>query len=147
MGRKRNAYRVLVGEQERKKTLGRPRLRCENYIKTDLKEIGSGDVDWINMTLVTDHRPALVNTVMNLRISRSVGKFLSKIEQLMVSQEEISSMELVNRNTKVVRDKEAINKDFSWPLPLLITPLPLVSTVKYCPRNEKLDKLLDPSLC
>jgi hypothetical protein len=41
---KRNAYRILVGEQERKRSLGRPRLTCENYIKTDLKDVGSGDI-------------------------------------------------------------------------------------------------------
>jgi hypothetical protein len=37
VGEKRNAYRVLVGEQERKRSLGRPRLTCENYIKMELK--------------------------------------------------------------------------------------------------------------
>jgi hypothetical protein len=37
-GKKRNAYRVLVGKQERKRPLGRPRRRGVAYIKTDLGE-------------------------------------------------------------------------------------------------------------
>jgi hypothetical protein len=36
---KRNAYRILVGKPERKRPLGRPRIRWEDNIKTDLKEI------------------------------------------------------------------------------------------------------------
>jgi hypothetical protein len=32
-------------ESERKRPLGRPRLRCEDNIKMDLREIGSGDMD------------------------------------------------------------------------------------------------------
>jgi hypothetical protein len=31
---------VILGEPERKRPLGRPRLRWENNIKTDLEEIG-----------------------------------------------------------------------------------------------------------
>jgi hypothetical protein len=38
MGEKRNAYRILVGNQERKRPLGRPRLRWEDDIKLDLRE-------------------------------------------------------------------------------------------------------------
>jgi hypothetical protein len=38
----RNAYRVLVGKPEGKRPLGRPRLRGEDGIKMDLKEIGWG---------------------------------------------------------------------------------------------------------
>jgi hypothetical protein len=37
MEQKRNAYRILVGEPERKKALGRHRLRWEDNIKMDLK--------------------------------------------------------------------------------------------------------------
>jgi hypothetical protein len=41
-GGKRSAYRVLVGTPQRKRTLGRPRLRWENDIKENLKGIGWG---------------------------------------------------------------------------------------------------------
>jgi hypothetical protein len=35
--RKRSAYRILVGKHRREETVGIPRVRCENTIKTDLK--------------------------------------------------------------------------------------------------------------
>jgi hypothetical protein len=38
-GKNRNAYRVLVGEREGKRPLGRPRHRWEDNIKVDIKEI------------------------------------------------------------------------------------------------------------
>jgi hypothetical protein len=34
----------------------------------DLREIGFGDVDWINLAQDRDRWRALVNTVMNLRV-------------------------------------------------------------------------------
>ena len=40
VGKKRNAYRVVVGKPERKKPLGRPKCRWEDDFKMDLKEIG-----------------------------------------------------------------------------------------------------------
>jgi hypothetical protein len=39
MGEKRNAYRILAGESEGKRPLGRPRCRCVDNIKMDLREI------------------------------------------------------------------------------------------------------------
>jgi hypothetical protein len=36
---KRNAYKVLVGKPEGKRSLGRPRCRWEDSIKIDLREI------------------------------------------------------------------------------------------------------------
>jgi hypothetical protein len=35
----RNAYKILFGKSEGKRSLGRERRRWENNIKTDLKEI------------------------------------------------------------------------------------------------------------
>jgi hypothetical protein len=58
MGEVRGAYNILVGKPEGRRPLGRPRSRWEDNIKTDLREIKFGDVDW----------RALVNTVMNLRV-------------------------------------------------------------------------------
>jgi hypothetical protein len=42
MGEKRNAYRILVGKPEGKRSLGRPRHRWLDDIKMDLREIGCG---------------------------------------------------------------------------------------------------------
>jgi hypothetical protein len=50
MGDKRNAYRLLVGTPERKRRLGRPRRWwVDSTIRTDLREVGWGDVDWIGL--------------------------------------------------------------------------------------------------
>jgi hypothetical protein len=57
-----------VGKPEIKRPLGRPRHRCEDDIRMDLKEIGWGGMDWIDLTLDRDQQSALVNTVMNLRV-------------------------------------------------------------------------------
>jgi hypothetical protein len=40
MGEKRNACRILLGMPQGKRPLGRPRRRCVNNIKMDLREIG-----------------------------------------------------------------------------------------------------------
>jgi hypothetical protein len=42
MGKKRNAYRILVGKPEGKRPLGRPRRRWEDNIRIGLREIGWG---------------------------------------------------------------------------------------------------------
>jgi hypothetical protein len=68
MGEKRNAYKILVGKSEGKRPLGRPRLRWEDNIKLDLREIGWSGVDWIDLAQVRDQWRAVVNTVMNLRV-------------------------------------------------------------------------------
>jgi len=61
-------YRVLVGKPEGKKPLGRPRRRWEDNIKMDLKEVGCGGMDWIDLYQDRDRWRALVNAVMNFRV-------------------------------------------------------------------------------
>ena len=39
-------YRVLVGKQEGRRTLGRPRRRWVDNIRKDLQEVGCGHVGW-----------------------------------------------------------------------------------------------------
>jgi hypothetical protein len=68
MGEVRGAYKILVGRPEGRRQLGRPRRRWEDNIKTNLREIGFGDVDWIHWAQDRDRWRALVNTVMNLRV-------------------------------------------------------------------------------
>jgi hypothetical protein len=43
----------------------------------DLRGIGWDGTDWIDLTQNRDQWRALVNTVMNLRILKKAGKFLS----------------------------------------------------------------------
>jgi hypothetical protein len=68
MGEVRGAYNILVGRPEGRRTLGRPRRRWEDNIKTDLKEMGFEDVDWIHLAQDRDRWRAFVNTVVNLRV-------------------------------------------------------------------------------
>ena len=67
MGEKRGIYRILVGKTEGRRPLGTLKLRCEDNIKMNLKELGCGGVDWIELVPNRDRWPALVNAVKNLR--------------------------------------------------------------------------------
>jgi len=69
MGEKRGAYRFLVGKPEGKRPLGRPRHRWEENIKLDLQEVGCRGMNWIELAQDRDRWRALVNAVMNLRVS------------------------------------------------------------------------------
>jgi hypothetical protein len=68
-GAKRNAYRISVRKTEGKRPLGRTRRKLMDNIKMYLRAIGWGGMDWIDMAHDRDQWKALVNTVMNLRIS------------------------------------------------------------------------------
>jgi hypothetical protein len=68
MGERRNAYRLLVGNAERKGPLARLRRRWVDNVKMDLLEIGWGGVDWIGLAQDKEKWRALVNAVMNLRV-------------------------------------------------------------------------------
>jgi hypothetical protein len=68
IGEEIKMYKVLVGKPEGKRPLGRPRRRWEDEIRMDLREIGLGGVDWIQLTQDRDRWQALVNVVINLRV-------------------------------------------------------------------------------
>jgi hypothetical protein len=68
MKKKRNAYRILMGEPEGKRPLGRPRCRWEDTVRIYLREIGLGGMDWIDLAKDRDQWRALVSTAMNLRV-------------------------------------------------------------------------------
>ena len=68
MGEGRGVYRVLVRKPEGRRPLGRPRLRWEDNIRMNLREVGCGCVDWIELAQDRDRWRALVNAVMNLRV-------------------------------------------------------------------------------
>jgi hypothetical protein len=63
-----NAYRILEGKPEGKRPLGRPSRRWEDNIRMNLREIGWGGMDWIDLAQDRDQWRALVNTVMNLPV-------------------------------------------------------------------------------
>jgi hypothetical protein len=66
---KKNAYRLLVGNPERKILLAGPRHMWVNNIEMDLGEIEWDSVDWIRLAHDMGQWRNLVNMVMNLRVS------------------------------------------------------------------------------
>jgi hypothetical protein len=68
MGEGRNIYRVLGGRPKGKRPLGRPRRKCEDNIKMDLREIGIGEVSWIRLTQDRVRLRDFVSKAMNLPV-------------------------------------------------------------------------------
>jgi hypothetical protein len=68
MGQDSGVYRVLVGKLEGKRPLGRPRRRWEDNIKMDLKKVGGGCEDWMELAQDRDRWRALVGTMRDFRV-------------------------------------------------------------------------------
>jgi hypothetical protein len=64
----RNVYRVLMENPEGKRPRGRPGRRWDDGIRMDLREIGWGSVEWIQLAQDRDRWRALVNKVMKLQV-------------------------------------------------------------------------------
>jgi hypothetical protein len=71
MGESRGAYRILVWKPEGRRLLGRTRRRREDNIKR------GGSMDWIDLVKDRDKWRAVVNAVMNLRVSEIEWNFLT----------------------------------------------------------------------
>jgi hypothetical protein len=57
------------GKPEGKRLLGRPRCRCEDGMRMDLRDVSWGDgVEWNHLAQDRDRWQALVNALMNLRV-------------------------------------------------------------------------------
>ena len=69
MGERRDLYRILVGKPEGKRSLGRHRRRWEDNIMMDLQEVGCEIMDWIQLAQDRDRWMALVNFIMNIRVT------------------------------------------------------------------------------
>jgi hypothetical protein len=63
MGKKRNAYLLLMGTP-----LRRSRRRWVDNIRMNPGEVGWGDVDWIGLAKDRNRWRALVNSALNLRV-------------------------------------------------------------------------------
>ena len=68
MGEERGCIGSWLVKPEGKRPLGRPRRRWVDNIRTDLREVGCGYVDWIGLAQDRDRWRTLVSTVMNLRV-------------------------------------------------------------------------------
>jgi len=61
-------YRVLVGKPEGMRSLGGPRRKWVDNMRTDLQEVGCGYMDWPGLTQYRNSWRTLVSVVMNLRV-------------------------------------------------------------------------------
>jgi len=69
IGEGRTVYRLLVGKPEGRRPPGRPRRRWEDNIRMDLRKVGCGCVDWMELAQNRDRWRALVSAGMKLRVS------------------------------------------------------------------------------
>jgi len=68
MGKGTDVYRVLEGNPEGKRPLGRPNSRWEDNIKMDLQDVRCEGMDWIELAQDRNSWRALLNAVMSLRV-------------------------------------------------------------------------------
>jgi hypothetical protein len=68
MGEGRHTDRILIGELEEKKPLGKLRVKLDDNIKMDLKEIGWHGVNWICLGQDSGQWRVLVYRVMPVRV-------------------------------------------------------------------------------
>jgi hypothetical protein len=68
MGGKKKMYKVLVGEPDGKRLLGRPMHRWEDGIRIKGDWLGWGVVEWIQLAQDRDQWQAVVNAMMKLRV-------------------------------------------------------------------------------
>jgi hypothetical protein len=75
-----------VGKLEGKRLLGKPSRRCGDSIKMDPQEVKSEGMDWIEVAQDRDTWRALVNAVMNPRVTYIAGNFLTSWEPVSFSR-------------------------------------------------------------
>jgi len=77
MGERRGVYRVLVGKLRERDHLGDQGVYWSIILRMDLQEVGCGGMDWIELAQDRDRGRALVDVVMNLRVTQNAGNFLT----------------------------------------------------------------------
>jgi hypothetical protein len=67
-GRRRRRMHIGYWLESQKRPLGRPRHRWVDNIKMNLRDIGWGGMDWIDLAQDRDQWRALANMVMYFRV-------------------------------------------------------------------------------
>jgi len=86
MGEERGVYRVLLGKPYGRRPLGRPTRRWVDNIRMDLQEVGCGYRDCIGLAQDRDRWRTLMSAVMNLRVPRNAGNFLTSCKTVSFSR-------------------------------------------------------------
>ena len=73
MGERRGVHRVLVGNPEGKRPVGRTGCRWGNNIKMELQDVGGVCGDWIELAQDRERWRVLVSTLRNLRVPKMRG--------------------------------------------------------------------------
>jgi hypothetical protein len=73
----RNAYKILVGKPERKRSLRRRKHKRKVHIKMHLRETGCEGVGWTHLALDRAQWRDLVNTIMNIRSPYKARNFVT----------------------------------------------------------------------
>ena len=73
----RSAFKILKGTPSGKRPSGRPRRRCQDNIRSIIKEIGVNTRNWVD--LASNYLRCPVNAALNSGIHNSSSKFGSKI--------------------------------------------------------------------
>ena len=79
LGERRDAYEVMIGKPEVKRTHRRLRCRREDNIKMYLQEIGWESVDWIGVAQDWDKWWVVVNKVLNIWVVLNAGDFFEQL--------------------------------------------------------------------
>ena len=73
MGKRRGAYRVLVGKTEKRRPLRRTRSKWDDNIKMDFKESEWKNVSKFDLAQDRSRYRVFVNAVMNIRVPQNAG--------------------------------------------------------------------------
>jgi hypothetical protein len=83
-----NVYRIFVGKPGGKRPLGRPRRRWVENIKMDVREIGLGGMDWIDLAEDRDQWRALALGFHKMLESPRVTAQLAASQEGLISMSE-----------------------------------------------------------
>ncbi|KAJ4429686.1 hypothetical protein ANN_21887 [Periplaneta americana] len=117
MGESRNAYRMLVGRPEGKKSLGRPRRRWEDNIRMDLREVGYDDRDWINLAQDRDRWLAYEKQILKLLENKVLRKiFGAKRGEVTGEWRKLHKAELhaLYSSTDIIRNIKSRRLRWAW---------------------------------
>jgi hypothetical protein len=78
MGEMRNAYTILVGKPEGKRSLERSRRRWGDNIRTNFRDIGWEVGEWMYLAQDRDQWWVPVNTAMNIQVPLKAANFMIK---------------------------------------------------------------------